>query len=586
MENENRNLILAMVLSVLVMLGWYTFFAPEELKNPPEVVAEQSAAATAAIEAPTTIVDVETALSQSERVIIDTPTIGGSINLTGGNLDNLTLHNYKETKDVNSPDVEVLFPNGTENAYFTETGFAAIEGTDPAAVPTSADAWTLKSGDKLTPMTPVVMTWKSPTGVNYEREFSVDENYMFTVKDRVTNNSTSPITLQPLAFVTHKGEPENNGTYVLHEGAIRNSDGVVEDLKFKAIRGADNVGGGVFMDKVNVENKGWVGFTTKYWMTVIAPENDTPFLSVLRYNEGADTYAAGGFFNAEKIAVGATIEKTVQIFAGAKEVKLVREYEKALGIDRFDDTVDWGWFYFLTKPIFTLLHWLYSVIGNMGLAIIALTFCIKTILFPLAYRSFVSMSKMKKLQPQMEKIKEAAGDDRTKLQQATMELYKKEKVNPVSGCLPIILQIPIFFSLYKVLYVTTELRHAPFFGPWQDLSVGDPTSILNLFGLLPWGVPGPESFFAIISLGILPLLLGISMWLTQKLNPTPQDPTQKMIFTWMPWVFMFMMGSFATGLILYWITNNMLTFIQQYTIMRSQGVKVDLFDNMLGRNKT
>lgn len=583
MENENRNLMLAMVLSVMVMLGWYQFFAPEDLKNPP-VAAEQTAADV--IDEPSAEVDVETALAGSKRVQIDTPSLGGSISLSGGYIDDLKLHNYKETLDPNSADVEVLFPKGTKDAYFTQTGFAAVDGTDAKTVPSLSDEWTVKSGDAVAPGAPLILTWTSSTGVVYEREFNVDEDYMFTITERVQNNTAETINIQPLAFVSHKGEPESNGTFVLHEGAIRNTDGVVDELKFKKIRSADLTDKpGVFADKTSVSEKGWVGFTTKYWMTAIVPENNTPFLSLLRYTEATDTYTAEAFFNVENIAAGATFEKSVRIFSGAKEVNIVREYEDSLGIDRFDDTVDWGWFYFLTKPIFTMLHWLYSLIGNMGLAIIALTFVIKTILFPLAYRSFVSMSRMKKLQPQMEKIKEAAGDDRMKLQQATMELYKKEKVNPVSGCLPIFLQIPIFFSLYKVLYVTTELRHAPFFGPWQDLSIGDPTSILNLFGLLPWSVPGMDSIFAIISLGILPIFLGISMWLTQKLNPTPTDPTQKMIFAWMPWVFMFMMGSFATGLVIYWITNNMLTFIQQYTIMRSQGVKPDIFGNILGRTK-
>jgi YidC/Oxa1 family membrane protein insertase len=283
----------------------------------------------------------------------------------------------------------------------------------------------------------------------------------------------------------------------------------------------------------------------------------------------------------QTVAPGTTITQSSQLFAGAKEWEAIRAYQSG-GVDRFIDSIDWGWFFFLTKPIFWLLHELNKLIGNMGISIISLTLIIKAALFPLAYKSYVSMAKMKELQPQMEKLKANAGDDRQKLQQGMMELYKKEKVNPAAGCLPILLQIPIFFSLYKVIFVTIELRHAPFFGPFQDLSAPDPTSLLNLFGLLPLNAPEAGSVLALIFIGILPILLGISMWLQQKLNPAPSDPTQQMIFAWMPWVFMFMLGGFASGLVVYWIANNTITFIQQYLIMRSQGYKPDVFGNIRG----
>jgi YidC/Oxa1 family membrane protein insertase len=265
------------------------------------------------------------------------------------------------------------------------------------------------------------------------------------------------------------------------------------------------------------------------------------------------------------------------LFAGAKEVATIRRYQEERGIDRFEDAVDWGWFYFLTKPIFRLLAWVHGLIGNMGFSIIVLTLMVKAALFPLAYKSFVSMSKMKKLQPEMEKIKERVGDDRQKMQQEMMALYKKERVNPAAGCLPILLQIPIFFSLYKVLFVTIEMRHAPFVGWIQDLSAPDPTSVLNLFGLIPWEVP---AFLAVFSIGVYPILMGVTMWMQQKLNPAPADPTQKMIFAWMPWVFMFMLGQFSSGLVIYWCANNIITFTQQYIIMRSQGIEVDLMGNI------
>ncbi|MGA0714507.1 MAG: membrane protein insertase YidC, partial [Gemmobacter sp.] len=279
-------------------------------------------------------------------------------------------------------------------------------------------------------------------------------------------------------------------------------------------------------------------------------------------------------------APGASAEVTTDMFAGAKEWVAIRDYEDAGKVDRFIDSIDWGWFFFLTKPMFAVLHWLNAAIGNMGLAIIALTLVLKALLFPLAYKSYVSMARMKELQPEMEALKARVGDDRQKMQQEMMKLYRDKKVNPAAGCLPILLQIPIFFALYKVIFVTIELRHAPFFGFLQDLSAPDPTSVVNLFGLLPWAAPDPMSFAALILIGIMGIILGITMWLQQKLNPTPTDPTQAMIFAWMPWVFMFMLGRFASGLVLYWICNNIITFVQQYAIMRSHGHKPDIFGNI------
>jgi YidC/Oxa1 family membrane protein insertase len=323
-----------------------------------------------------------------------------------------------------------------------------------------------------------------------------------------------------------------------------------------------------------------VGFTGHYWMSTLIPAPGTPFTSVARYVADTDAYQAQARLPTLEVAPGETGQAQMRLFAGAKAWEVINHYEENLGIERFVDSIDWGWFFFLTKPIFQLLHWLNAAIGNMGWAIILLTVVIKSVLLPLAYKSYSSMAKMKELQPEMEKLKEKAGDDRQKLQQEMMALYKKEKVNPASGCLPILLQIPIFFSLYKVIFVTLELRHAPWIGWIEDLSAPDPSSILNLFGLLPWGTPDPASLVSIISLGILPILLGVSMWLQQKLNPAPTDPTQAMIFAWMPWVFMFMLGQFASGLVLYWITNNVITFIQQYGIMRSHGYKPDLFGNI------
>ena len=338
---------------------------------------------------------------------------------------------------------------------------------------------------------------------------------------------------------------------------------------------------GTHAERVEVQNSGWTGFTDHYWMTTLIPDQSSSFRSTTKYFAAQDIYQVEAVMPSAVIADGSSTSISTQLFAGAKEWDTIRKYEKA-GVTGFLDSIDWGWFFFLTKPMFAVLHWLNVIIGNMGWAIIGLTLIIKAVLFPLAYKSYASMAKMKELQPEMEKIKERVGDDRQKLQQEMMGLYKKEKVNPASGCLPILIQIPIFFSLYKVIFVTLELRHEPWFGWIKDLSAPDPSTILNLFGLLPWANPTtPGSILAIISLGILPILLGVSMWLQQKLNPAPTDKTQAMIFAWMPWVFMFMLGTFASGLVIYWIANNTITFIQQYLIMRRQGYKPDVFGNIL-----
>ncbi|MEK9705620.1 MAG: membrane protein insertase YidC, partial [Paracoccaceae bacterium] len=365
-------------------------------------------------------------------------------------------------------------------------------------------------------------------GLKFIHEVSVDADFLFTVRQSVENTSGQEATLRPYGLLRRHGEPSDvKNFFILHEGIIRMTDGeLAED----------------------------------------------------GYSDVAD-FDIEAVLNPLVVANGTAVSATTQMFVGAKEWETIRNYEKT-GIEGFLDSIDWGWFFFITKPMFAVLHWLNLLIGNMGWAIIGLTLLIKALLFPLAYKSYVSMAKMKELQPEMEKIKKQAGDDRQKMQQMTMKLYQEKKVNPAAGCLPILVQIPIFFSLYKVIFVTLELRHAPWFGWIKDLSAPDPSSIWNLFGLLPYAAPSQDGIFVFIALGILPILLGISMWLQQKLNPAPTDPTQAMIFAWMPWVFMFMLGSFASGLVIYWIANNMITFTQQYLIMRSQGFKPDVFGNI------
>jgi len=387
------------------------------------------------------------------------------------------------------------------------------------------------------------------------------------------------VSLRPYGIVARHGEPEQIGFFIQHEGVVRMSDESMEEINYDDMQDLTTQ-----ESRIEVEENGWTGFSDQYWMTALIPTPGSSFRSTAKSSN--DIYQIETVYPQVNVAAGGNVSSSSQFFAGAQEWEVIRGYQNDLGIDRFLDSIDWGWFFFLTKPIFAVLHWLNGLIGNMGWAIIGLTLIIKALLLPLAYKSYVSMAKMRELAPEMEKLKEAAGDDREKLQKGMMALYKDNKVNPASGCLPILMQIPIFFSLYKVIFVTIELRHAPWVGWVKDLSAPDTSSIFNLFGVLPWGTPDPESFLSIIFIGILPIFLGISMWLQQKLNPPVTDPTQRMIFAWMPWVFMFMLGSFASGLVLYWIANNTITFIQQYAIMRSQGFKPDLFGNITGRTKS
>ncbi|ETX30566.1 membrane protein insertase YidC [Roseivivax isoporae] len=609
MDNQNKNLIIATALSFLVILVWFLLFPPPE----PEITDEgttvsdtQSADGTAvtpsaAPDAATTDsneTEPQSAGADVPRVEIDTPRLAGSISLLGGRIDDLQLKDYTETIEDDSEIVHLFNPVGGQDAYYALYGWAPGQGVAPEDVPGPNTEWTVADGGTLAPGAPVTLRWESPNGLIFDRTIAVDDNYMFTVTQRIENPTEATAALAPYGILARHGEPVNaKNFFILHEGAIVMSDGELTETSWDNLTELDqNAAEGARAEVFQVAEDGWIGFTDHYWMSTMIPPQGQGFKAVAKYDERRDIYQTEQVLPTMSVAAGQSAEVTTRLFAGAKEWEAIRDYQNQPGwisrmigverdpnapeIDRFVDSIDWGWFFFLTKPIFVGLHELNKLIGNMGWSIIGLTLIIKAILFPLAYKSYVSMAKMKELQPEMEKIKERAGDDRQKLQQEMMELYKKEKVNPASGCLPILLQIPIFFSLYKVIFVTLELRHAPFFGPFQDLSAPDPTSFFNLFGLLPWAAPEPGSIVALIFIGILPLLLGISMWLQQKLNPAPPDPTQAMIFAWMPWVFMFMLGGFASGLVVYWIANNTITFIQQYSIMRSQGYKPDVFGNI------
>ena len=588
MDDQNKNLIFATVLSFIVITGWLIMFPPAEPPLPAEPATQttqDTAAAAPAATAPADAAPADIATQQAEagRVDIDTPELAGSISLLGGRIDDLKLKEYHVELSKESDIVTLLRPAGEQEAYYTLYGWAPGGTTALEDVPGPTTVWTVENGSKLTSSTPVTLRWDSPAGLIFRRTISVDENFMFSIEQAIENTSDTTQRMAPYGVIARHGEPQDQkGFFILHEGLIREVDGELEESDYSDIADLSyDEREASLADVQQVEENGWIGFTDHYWMTTLIPEPGEPFTSVVRYADKADIYQAQFRLRAQDVAPGATASATTYFFAGAKEWETIRAYQNDMGIDKFIDSIDWGWFFFLTKPIFAVLHWLNALIGNMGWAIIGLTLVIKAVLFPLAYKSYVSMAKMKELQPEMEKIKERAGDDRQKVQQEMMELYKKEKVNPASGCLPILLQIPIFFSLYKVIFVTLELRHAPWIGWIKDLSAPDPSSILNLFGLLPYATPGPESILAIISLGVLPIILGISMWLQQKLNPAPTDATQAMIFAWMPWVFMFMLGGFASGLVVYWIANNTITFIQQYTIMRSHGHKPDVLGNVL-----
>ena len=582
MDDQNKNLLLATGLSFAVMLAWFAIAPPQ---GPPPTVEDASktspvAETNASNDVSTNIISGNAkAVADADRIKINTPRLEGSLSLLAGRIDDLRLKDYTETIEEGSPIVTLLSPEGSANAYYGLNGWAAASGVEPADVPGPNTLWS--SSDKnLTPNSPVTLAWNNGKGLSFQRVISIDDNFMFSIKQSVTNQGNSTAALAPYGQVARHGEPPNlKGFFILHEGMVRMSDGELNETDYgKMPKFEINPKERAPAEVIQVANGGWIGFTDHYWMTTMVPQG--AFKSVAKYDINNDVFLTEAVQPTQTVEPGATTTVTSQFFAGAKEWEVIRTYQDQGGVEGFVDSIDWGWFYFLTKPIFWLLHTLNGYIGNMGWSIICLTLVIKALLLPLAYKSYVSMARMKELQPEMEKLKESAGDDKQKMQKGMMELYKKNKVNPAAGCLPILPQIPIFFSLYKVIFVTLELRHATWFGPFNDLSAPDPTSIMNLFGLLPWGAPDTGSIIALVLIGILPLLLGISMWMQQKLNPAPTDPTQAMIFTWMPWVFMFMLGGFASGLVVYWIANNTITFIQQYSIMRSQGVKPEVFANI------
>ncbi len=579
---ENQNLLLAFVLSALVLLGWAYFV------ERPQMEAEQArqvllhrqqehpapaAQSVAAAAGGTGVLSRAQALAQSgPRVAIDTPTLDGSLKLKGARFDDLRLKRYRETLDPKSPEITLLSPQRTRYPYFAVFGFVAPSGTN-ARMPDDQTLWTLAQGTTLAPGSPVTLTWDNGQGLVFTRRISVDDQYMFTVQDKVSNRGARPATLFPYAYVARDGVPDSKRYWVLHEGFVGAADGALKDASYDDFKDGKP-------PQTFHSTGGWVGITDKYWMAAAIPPQNQAFDGSYGATQlaTAKAYQADYRLESRTVAPGATVDLTQRLFAGAKVYQTVRNYQDKLGIERFDLAIDWGWFIFLTKPIFLGLDFLYGYIGNFGVAILVLTVLIKLLFFPLANASYRSMSRMKKLQPEVEKLRERFADDKLRQQQEMMELYKREKVNPLSGCLPMLIQIPVFFSLYKVIFVAIEMRQAPFFGWIHDLSAPDPTCFINLFGLLPFAIPAFLPTF--LHVGVWPVLMGITQWFQTKLNPAPADPVQAQMFTYMPIIFTFMLATFPAGLVIYWTWNNLLSTAQQYVMMRRQGVDVHLFNNV------
>ncbi|MDR6662589.1 membrane protein insertase YidC [Tardiphaga sp. 1201_B9_N1_1] len=607
---DNRNTIIAVILSGLVLIGWQYFYNIPQMEKQRAQTATQTqlanptaqpnatpgsttptANSTAAGGAPTNvapanapIVSRDSAIAASQRVKIDTPRISGSIALKGARLDDISLTKFRDTVDPKSPAIVLFSPSGTAAPYYAEFGWVAAAGAN-TKIPDQNTQWQQEGSNALTPTTPVVLKYNNGDGLTFTRTISIDDRYLFSVKDDVSNIGNAPVTLYPFALISRHGTPHVEGYYILHEGLVGYlGDQGLQEYGYKKIDEAKAV-------NFKVTNA-WLGITDKYWASALLPDTNAQLQARFSSNlTGTQrTYQTDYLQDAQTIAIGGTGTANARLFAGAKEAATVGinfplavglgGYNQALGLNHFDLLIDWGWFYFITKPMFLALDWFFHLFGNFGIAILLVTVLVKIIFFPLASKSYASMAKMKAVQPQLAALKERFPDDKMKQQQEMMEIYKKEKINPIAGCLPVMLQIPVFFSLYKVLFVTIEMRHAPFFGWIKDLSAHDPTNLFNLFGLIPFDPTTIPVFGHYLALGIWPIIMGITMWFQMKLNPTPPDPTQKMIFDWMPLIFTFMLAGFPAGLVIYWAWNNTLSVLQQAYIMNRNGVKVELFDNV------
>jgi YidC/Oxa1 family membrane protein insertase len=547
--NDNRNMILAIVLSALVLLGWsllaerwFPTAAPQtqRVENGKVKPLPQPAASPAA---PHALRARPVVIAATPRVRFQTDSLSGSINLKGARIDDVVMLKHRLTVDPKSPPVPLLSPQGARAASFVGFGWNG----DGVAVPGPDTVWQASS-QRLAPGQPVLLSWTNPAGLRFEIQVAIDDLYMFTVTQRVTNTGAAPVSLRPYAFASRAGRSADVSSPTVHVGPMRVHDGEADyGVNWSDVREA-GAGG------VNFEpTQGWIGFTDKYWLTALIPA--TRASGSFRHSE-AGPYQADVAAAPRILAPGQSEQFQVQVFAGAKEKAALDRYETA-GIDKLSKSIDWGWFEWFMRPIFDLLNWLFKVTGNFGIAIICLTFIVRALMFPIADKQFKSMAGMRRMQPKLKVIQERHKDDKPKLQQEMLKLYQQEKINPAAGCLPILLQIPIFYALYKVLMVAVEMRHQPFALWIKDLSAPDPLTPVNLFGLLPFHPPG------FLAIGVLPILLGVTMWMQFKLNPQQMDPVQQQIFSFMPWVLMFVMAPFAAGLQLYWVVSNILTIAQQ-----------------------
>ena len=568
---DQKNLVVAIVLSVVILLGFQMLFPgppppPEESSATADTVADGSAdipSVPAADDGQPAVVgqsdDPESVpRDDSPRLPIDAGENGrliGSVALVGGRIDDLTLADYRETVDPESPQIRLLAPPGAASPYFAEFGWAADEREGVGPTPGPQTEWST-SDSRLSPGSPITLTWDNGEGLHFSRKIAIDENFMFAVTQSVANRSDAPVTLHPYGRISRTDEPTTLGFYILHEGPLGVFGGTLKEVDYSDLRETPTI--------EQSTTGGWIGITDKFWLAALVPDQKMAANTRFHFSNrgGRDKFQVDYLLEPMVIPVGGSAEVTNRLFAGAKEVALLDEYAEQLGIINFDLSVDFGWFFYLTKPLYYVLHSFYGWFGNFGLAILGLTVIIKLFFFPLANKSYAAMSKLKTLQPQMMELREKYSDDKQKLNAEVMALYKREKANPMAGCLPIVVQIPVFFALYKVLFVSIEMRHAPFYGWISDLSAPDPTNLFNLFGLIPFT---PPDFLAI---GLWPLAMGLTMFLQQKLNPAPPDPMQARIMMMLPLIFVFLFATFPAGLVLYWTWNNVLSIAQQWLIMR------------------
>ena len=555
---DTKNVIAAISLSAAVIILYSLFFAPspEEIrKNSKNTNQIEKNSETPTLEDNKELAAIsrEDAINENERVEFENNDIKGSISLIGGSIDDLIFKNYTSTLNGND-NIVLLNPRKISDGYYVETGW--VTNNKNIDLPNSKTVWEIDGNKKLTPTQPVTLFWQNKQGIKFEKIIEIDDKFLFTINQKITNNSDKIYNLYPYGQIIRNQAPDVTNFYILHEGLIGVFDEQLVEKDYEDIE-----------DKKFSQNaeSGWLGITDKYWITTLIPENNKNFRSDFDFK---DKFRASFIeINPVEVAANSSVVSKTRVIIAAKEVNTIDGYAENLTINNFDLAIDWGWFYFFTKNFFFAIDYFFKLTGNFGIAIILITICIRIVFFPLANYSFRSMAKMKVLQPEMTRLKELHKDDKMKLQQEMMALYKKEKVNPVSGCLPIFIQIPFFFAIYKVLFVTLEMRHQPFFGWIKDLSEKDPTSIFNLFGLIPWD---PPSFLII---GIWPCLMGLTMYLQQKLNPTPPDPIQQKIFMFFPLFLTIILAPFPSGLVIYWTINNILTMAQQVVIMKQTKVK-------------